>query len=340
MDWITQCYYSTMRPYRDRPDIEVKGRWRWCAAGAKTIPYWHLFGSFTMDYGEKRIDPPVGEIPKKQGRSRGESNPRLNGQGWCGTQQDWEQGSLYAGHVPPLVDADGIPLCCPSASPPLGGLELDGDTDLGEASSAGGEMGGEGGSPGSSEYTADGGAECYGESPPPPREIRADGGIEGDGESPPPPREEESLVSSLEISGRGDIPPTRDTETEGGGIWSGRADKPLSTEIAPEGGLEVASGDGTKPVSRDITAEGGGEMGGDGSQPVLLLVEPEIGEGLEIGGEGETPLLSEVMSEGGLEVGPGATTPSELIVVECTDEPIPDTLEVLYHWLDSPVITD
>jgi hypothetical protein len=122
MDYLTQCYYSRMRLYRDRPDVTTPGRWHWCPPGAVEIPYFHLFGSFSQDpESVKPLTPPVGEVPRKNGRTRGEANPRYLGQNWCGSQDVWENGALYAQRGTPAVDAEGIPICCTSGPPTPGG---------------------------------------------------------------------------------------------------------------------------------------------------------------------------------------------------------------------------
>lgn len=171
MDFITQCYYSRMRPYRDRPDISIPGRWRWCPPGATLIPYLHAFASFTMDYGEERIDPALGEVPRKNGRTRGESSPRYTGQHFCGSEDAWTNGILYAQALPQQVDIDGIPICC-RAAPLLpggvawdgivrietgGGQDLDGGAELVETGD-GQDVGG-GNDPSAYEYPSGGGTE-------------------------------------------------------------------------------------------------------------------------------------------------------------------------------------
>jgi hypothetical protein len=234
-----------------------------------------------MDPGEERINPTVGEIPQKNGRSRGQNNPRMNGTGFCGTEQDWTEGALYGDpHVPPAVDADGFPLCCPQL-PMQGGIELNGAADQGVAMSGGGEVAGEGSDAFAFEYTPDGGGEVGGKADIVTTKIvRMDGGIECDGESPPPPRPIGPAISSVEVGG------------EGG--------RPTYREIAPDGGLTI-TGEGDQAVYRVIVADGGGEVGGSGLTPLLTPIHA-VG-GIEVDGEGSTPLLSEIHAEGGVEVG-------------------------------------
>ena len=115
-----------MRLYRDRPDILTRGRWHWCPPGAKPIPYFHVFGSFNQDTYREILDPPIGEVPRKMGRSRGNSSPRFTGQNWCGSEELWTKGSLYAQRGTPAVDNEGIPVCCKSGPPTPGGIVANG----------------------------------------------------------------------------------------------------------------------------------------------------------------------------------------------------------------------
>jgi hypothetical protein len=127
MAFIKRCYYSSVRPFRDRPDIEIKGRWHWCPPGAKTIPYFHAFGAFVNDPSTVEMDPVIGEVAKWNGSSSGSSSPRYTGQNWCGSEDVWTNGALYSALGTPAVDDEGIPLCCVSAPPTPGGACADGE---------------------------------------------------------------------------------------------------------------------------------------------------------------------------------------------------------------------
>jgi hypothetical protein len=127
MAYLRSCYYSSMRPFRDRPDVLIKGSWRWCPDGAKVLPFRHLFGPFTMDPSTMVVDPPVGEVPLYGGKSRGKSSTRYIGQNWCGSIDVWQNGALYSALGTPAVDNEGIPLCCLSAPPTPGGACANGE---------------------------------------------------------------------------------------------------------------------------------------------------------------------------------------------------------------------
>jgi len=110
-----------MRPYRDRPDILVSGRWHWCAPGAKTLPFPHAFGSAAVESEAYREDPPIGEIWYYGGTAVSPANPRYIGQNWCGSAEEWAHGTLYSQRGTPTVDVDGVPRCCISLPLPQGG---------------------------------------------------------------------------------------------------------------------------------------------------------------------------------------------------------------------------
>ncbi len=139
-DRITQCYYSRMRLYKDRPDILVPGRWHWCVPDAVVLPFPHAFGSFTLQQGEVRDTPLIGEEPLKRGRSKGNSSPRYIGRNWCGGVDLWQNGSLYSQRGTPAVDQEGVPVCCESGPPIPGGVELDGLSGFADGGDAGYEF--------------------------------------------------------------------------------------------------------------------------------------------------------------------------------------------------------
>lgn len=128
MDVLRSCYASKMRIFPDRPDIEVEGEWRWCPPDAKVIPYGIPWSSCNWDEATHAFaDEQLGEIARGE-YSKGILSPRLNGQHFCGTQDEWENGTPYneRGKVP--VDVDNVPLCCK----PIGAI-VAGDVDDGEA---------------------------------------------------------------------------------------------------------------------------------------------------------------------------------------------------------------
>jgi hypothetical protein len=113
MDSSTHLYRSNFRPFRDRPDIIVPGRWYWCPEGARALPFWHAMGSYTQDSSTiEGEDFELGEIPEWEGTQFHVPNPRYGGQHWCGTPDDWQLGAVYGQTIP--VDAEGVPLCCQS----------------------------------------------------------------------------------------------------------------------------------------------------------------------------------------------------------------------------------
>lgn len=111
MDCSTRLYRSYMRPFRDRPDIKVLGRWYWCPEGARPLPFWHTFGSQYGDtFREEFLEYLVGEQVGWHGPNHHQPNPRYTGKHFCGTVQDWQEGALYGQTV--QRDWEGVPLCC------------------------------------------------------------------------------------------------------------------------------------------------------------------------------------------------------------------------------------
>jgi microcystin-dependent protein len=127
MDSLQTCYVSDMRLYPDHPEIITRGRWRWCPEGAEPLPFAHRFCSQFGDNWTDDQDPPIGELKGLKGRANGYSDPRYTGKNFCGAQTLWQHGSPLELRGTPAVDADGVPVCCATAGPELGGLAVAGD---------------------------------------------------------------------------------------------------------------------------------------------------------------------------------------------------------------------
>lgn len=129
MDHITECYYSKMRLFPDHPEILTPGRWQWCPPGAKDLPFAHRFSSRRYDWDWMLRDTlQLGEV-SWDGFSSGRTNPRYTGLNYCGDKSLYQQGSPLELQGTPLVDAEGVPLCCRTAGPILGGLVGGGEAD-------------------------------------------------------------------------------------------------------------------------------------------------------------------------------------------------------------------
>jgi hypothetical protein len=125
MDYLRSCYYSYMRLYPDRPDVLTYGRWRRCPPGAIDTPT-SVFFARRNDLDDT-ADRPLGEVYQRSYRySRGESDPRLNGQHYCGSPSVWLSGILYDSRPGLVLDASGVPLCCQAGPPPPARLRLHG----------------------------------------------------------------------------------------------------------------------------------------------------------------------------------------------------------------------
>lgn len=118
MDYVRSCYESSMRPYRDRPDILVPGRWYFCRPGAKPVKTTHVFSSLNWLPEGKNVQPIVGEAPPKGAYSKTPGPSTWTGQAYCGTDDAWLNGILYADRDKPLTHNDGSPCSCPPIPAP------------------------------------------------------------------------------------------------------------------------------------------------------------------------------------------------------------------------------
>lgn len=112
MDYLRSCYRSSMRPFRDAPEVEIEGRWFWCGENAKALPIPHLYGASVWDdeFWDSEVMT-LGEVAKGPWYS-GESDLRLTGQRYCGPDDWWLNGSPLSAQGEPLPDEQGIPPCC------------------------------------------------------------------------------------------------------------------------------------------------------------------------------------------------------------------------------------
>lgn len=107
----------------------VQGSWQWSPAGAKAVPYAHIWGSRIWDNDPLDV-PFFGETtrPRNATYSKGASLPGLTGQAVCGGESEWSRPALFVSAGRIEVDDHGRPLCCqPSAWPG------EGDADGGSA---------------------------------------------------------------------------------------------------------------------------------------------------------------------------------------------------------------
>lgn len=122
MELLRSCYHASMRPYTDRPDIIVAGRWKWCPADAQVVPYEHAFGSHIWDCWGTNVDGVIGEqAAESYPYNLGASPVRAEGKRTCGTAADWAATAPYdAERVGDgALDPDGLPACCIEPIPPL-----------------------------------------------------------------------------------------------------------------------------------------------------------------------------------------------------------------------------
>lgn len=116
MEMLRACYHVSMRPYADRPDIIIPGRWRWCPEGAAAVPYEHCFGSYRNDAKGNPVRPGVvGEVEADvYTYNLGASPLRATGKRVCGTAADWSGQAPYdpARVGAGAADPDGLPECC------------------------------------------------------------------------------------------------------------------------------------------------------------------------------------------------------------------------------------
>lgn len=123
MELLRSCYKSSMRLYKDRPDVLTPGRWVWVDEDAGPMPFATLYASRIWDPDPLQPDQPIGEVRDTMRWVNGSSTP-LPRRGWCGTKQQWQEGSNYAdAGLLPLGQQD-IPLCC-GGSVVIVGLRVD-----------------------------------------------------------------------------------------------------------------------------------------------------------------------------------------------------------------------
>lgn len=126
LDCLTQCYRSRMRLFNDDP-VGIPGRWRWCPPDAVDLPYFHAFGSQFDESDQARLTtPPIGEQAGFPAFTDGGGNPRYTGQGWCGPQSVWENGDSISNQGSLVLDAEGVPVCCPTTPIRPGGAVCNG----------------------------------------------------------------------------------------------------------------------------------------------------------------------------------------------------------------------
>lgn len=130
MDLLRSCYSSYMRLYPDDPDRLTLGHWRFCPDGAEPVPFPHAFCSSVWDPDQWGSEYPLGEIAGYHGRFKGLVLPRLPGLNYCGAVPLWQGGSPLALRGTPPVDDEGVPLCCQTTRPALGGCVADGSAIL------------------------------------------------------------------------------------------------------------------------------------------------------------------------------------------------------------------
>jgi len=111
MDLMRSCYKSKMRPYLDRPDVEIAGEWQFCLPGAKPLPFPHRFGSQIWDWHNTYCNPAIGEATGFDGYASAAVNAKLTGEKFCGREEYLRFGSPFdAARI--ATDCDGLPLCC------------------------------------------------------------------------------------------------------------------------------------------------------------------------------------------------------------------------------------
>ena len=282
MDYIERCYTSSMRPFPDRPDVTVPGRWYWCVKGAKPVPFPSTFFSLgNADRGQ--WDGGIGEVLFSNVPCKGKERPEFSGQNVCGSADVWAHGAPYAALGTPAVDERGVPPCCQG---------------VGESGQGGISIGGKGLDTATAKEVGQGGLAVGGYG----LEVgfayeRSQGG--------------------LSVGGKG-LDTAVATEVGQGGLAVGGYG--LEVGFAYErsqGGLSVG-GYGPDGAITSETGQGGLSIGGYGLE-VGFVYEMSQG-GLAVGGQGiETAIYKEV-GQGGLSVGgqgTGEGSPVPLTAYNC-----------------------
>jgi hypothetical protein len=115
MDLLRSCYTITMQ-FDQAGTIKVPVTWYFCADGASVFPGEHLYGSSNWQPDGQSDFPGPGEVWQTNPPYSKGANPGLPGSdGPCGKLSWWREG-VPAGTPPLPVDAQGLPLCCPTRS--------------------------------------------------------------------------------------------------------------------------------------------------------------------------------------------------------------------------------
>lgn len=100
-----------MRFFRDIP-TPTRIRWYWTDPSRGMIPFVHRFGS-DLTRGDYEGYSVLGEV---YGATRKWANGKPNGvvplRGFCGTREQWINGSALPPDPPIVLGDDGFPLCC------------------------------------------------------------------------------------------------------------------------------------------------------------------------------------------------------------------------------------
>lgn len=105
-------YKSRQAIFADRPDVLVEGQWNVCAPTACNLPFAHAFCARIWDCDDSWFRTTTGEQNERRDFQVAPVSPRYTGLGYCGTEQEWQFGSLYSTKGAGSADTDGIPRCC------------------------------------------------------------------------------------------------------------------------------------------------------------------------------------------------------------------------------------
>jgi hypothetical protein len=121
MDWTLRRARSGMILYEGGP--VVMGQWVEVPDDRPWVPVPHVFGQRTWDaWPTHLVEPAVGEQRSTSRLARLKELPaRLLGKHYCGSPEIWAGKATAADVGTPVVDWEGIPLCC-EGPPAVGGI--------------------------------------------------------------------------------------------------------------------------------------------------------------------------------------------------------------------------
>jgi len=105
-----------MRFVRDDLGLEVPVTWYYVPDGRPAVPYFHPFHSRDADFRDGNGEQLLGEVQGTRAYYSGADPVELQGQGLCGTREQWERGASLLDSPLPLNPTTQQQCCCGAGS--------------------------------------------------------------------------------------------------------------------------------------------------------------------------------------------------------------------------------